>query len=95
MTDSGELETRFSANWAQGRENSTLGTTSAAEYRLTDETYAALLRRVSGKPVSNGLRQDILLSYYANLEKPYSTKKNPEEWEADQKIRRTKVNASV
>jgi hypothetical protein len=35
---------------------------------------------VSGKPVSNGLRQDIL-SYYSNLEKPYATKKNPEEWE--------------
>jgi hypothetical protein len=54
-------------------------TTSAADYRLTDETYAALLSRVSGKPVSNGLRQDIL-SYYANLEKPYVTKKNPEKW---------------
>jgi hypothetical protein len=62
-------------------------TTTAAEYRLTDETYAALLRRVSGKPVSNGLRQEIL-SYYSNLEKPYATKKNPEEMgRADQEIR--------
>ncbi len=55
-------------------------TTSAAEYRLTDETYAALLRRVSGKPVSGGLRQDIL-SYYSNLEKRYATKRNSEKWE--------------
>jgi hypothetical protein len=55
-------------------------TTSAAEYRLTDETYAELLRRVSGKPVSNGLRQDIL-SFYSDLEKPYATKSNPEKWD--------------
>jgi hypothetical protein len=55
-------------------------TTSAAEYRLTDETYAELLRRVSGKPVSNALRQDIL-SYYSDLAKPYATKRNPEKWE--------------
>ena len=55
-------------------------TTSAADYRLTDETYAELLRRVSGKPVSNALRQDIL-SYYSSLEKPYATKRNPEKWE--------------
>jgi hypothetical protein len=39
-----------------------------------------LLKRVSGKPVSNGLRQDILW-YYSSLEKPYATKKNPEKWE--------------
>jgi hypothetical protein len=55
-------------------------TTSAAEYRLTDETYAELLRRVSGKPVSNALRQDIL-SYYSDLQKPYATKRNPEKWD--------------
>jgi hypothetical protein len=55
-------------------------TTSAAEYRLTDETYAELLRRVSGKPIPNALRQDILL-YYSDLAKPYATKRNPEKWE--------------
>ena len=55
-------------------------TTSAAEYRLTDETYAELLRRVNGKPVSNALRQEIL-SYYSNLEKPYATKRDPGKWE--------------
>ena len=54
-------------------------TTSAAEYRLTDETYAELLRRVNGKPVSNALRQEIL-SYYSNLEKPYATKRDPGKW---------------
>jgi hypothetical protein len=55
-------------------------TTSAAEYRLTDETYAELLRRVSSTPVSNALRQDIL-SYYSDLAKPYATKRNLEKWE--------------
>jgi len=55
-------------------------TTTAADYRLTDETYAELLRRVSGKPISSALRQDIL-SYYSNLERPYATKRYPEKWE--------------
>jgi hypothetical protein len=54
--------------------------TSAAQYRLTDETYAELLKRVNGKPVSNALRHNIL-SYYSNLEKPYATKRDPEKWE--------------
>ena len=54
-------------------------TTAAADYRLTDETYAELLMKVSGKPISRALRQDIL-SYYSNLEKPYATKRYPEKW---------------
>lgn len=54
-------------------------TTGAATYRLTDETYAELLKRTSGKPVSNALRQN-LLSYYADLEKPFATKKNSKAW---------------
>jgi hypothetical protein len=54
--------------------------TTAAEYRLTDETYADLLGRLSGRSISNSLRQNIL-SYYSNLEKPYVTKRNTEKWE--------------
>ena len=54
-------------------------TTAAADYRLTDETYAELLRRLSGKPISSALRQNIL-SYYSNLKKPYATKRYPEKW---------------
>ncbi|HEY2823228.1 MAG TPA: zinc dependent phospholipase C family protein [Candidatus Acidoferrum sp.] len=53
--------------------------TGAADYKLTDETYAELLLKTSGKPVSSALRQDFL-SYYANLEKPYATKRNAKEW---------------
>ena len=53
--------------------------TGAATYRLADETYAKLLNKTSGKPVSDALRQD-LLSYYADLEKPFATKRNSKAW---------------
>lgn len=53
--------------------------TGPAVYRLTDETYADLVSKTSGKPISDGLRQDIL-GYYADLGKGYATKKDPEAW---------------
>jgi len=53
--------------------------TEAATYRLTDETYANLVKKTSGKPVSDALRSD-LLSYYADLKKPFATKKNSKDW---------------
>ena len=51
----------------------------AATYRRTDETYAKLLAKTNGKPVSDALRLD-LLSYYADLEKPFATKRNSKAW---------------
>jgi hypothetical protein len=54
--------------------------TEPATYGLTDKSYAELLERVNGKPVSGTLRQDIL-NFYAALEKPFVTKKNPAEWQ--------------
>ncbi|HEY1468763.1 MAG TPA: zinc dependent phospholipase C family protein [Candidatus Acidoferrum sp.] len=54
--------------------------TGAADYRLTDETYAKLLQKTSAKPVPGALRQDFL-SYYADLGKPYATKRNPKAWQ--------------
>jgi hypothetical protein len=53
--------------------------TGAAAYRLADETYAKLLNKTSGKPVSDALRRD-LLSYYADLERPFATKRNSKAW---------------
>lgn len=53
--------------------------TAGADYRLADDTYAELLKRLDGKPVSSSLRQDIL-SYYGDLEKHYATKKKSKEW---------------
>jgi len=38
-----------------------------------------LLKKTSGKPVSNALRSD-LLSYYADLKKPFATKGNSKDW---------------
>jgi hypothetical protein len=56
------------------------GLTGPAVYRLTDETYANLLGKTGGKPISDALRRDIL-AYYADLEKGFATKKNPEAWQ--------------
>jgi hypothetical protein len=53
--------------------------TGAATYRLADESYAELLDKTSGKPVSEALRRN-LLSYYADLEKPFATKRNSKAW---------------
>jgi hypothetical protein len=54
--------------------------TGPAVYRLTDETYATLLGKTSGKPISDGLRRDIL-AYYADLGKGFATKKDPQAWQ--------------
>jgi len=51
-------------------------------YRLTDETYARLLARITKDPsikVPLGLQQDIL-DYYADPNAPICTKKNPHKW---------------
>ncbi len=51
-------------------------------YRLTDETYAKLLERITssaGGTVPAGLRQDIE-EYYSDPNAPISTKRRPEQW---------------
>jgi len=55
------------------------GITEPADYRLTDETYANLLDKTSGEPISDALRRDIL-AYYADLAKGFATKEDPEAW---------------
>jgi hypothetical protein len=54
--------------------------TKAGAYRLTDETYAKLLDKTSGKPIPEVLRRDFL-SYYADLKKPFATKQNSRSWD--------------
>jgi Zinc dependent phospholipase C len=56
------------------------GITGPADYRLTDETYAKLLDKTNDKPISDALRLDIL-AYYADPDKEFATKKNPEAWQ--------------
>ena len=56
------------------------GSTEPGTYRLTDKSYAELLDRMSDKSASSALRQNIL-DFYADLEKPFATKKNPQEWQ--------------
>lgn len=53
--------------------------TRAGAYGLTDDTYAKLLDKTSDTPVSEALRRD-LLSYYADLEEPFATKRNKKAW---------------
>jgi len=53
--------------------------TGAGTYRLADETYAKLVDKTTGKPVSEALRRDLLF-YYADLEKPFATKRNSKAW---------------
>lgn len=51
-------------------------------YRLTDQTYAQLLERLTRtptQPVPSGLKRNIA-EYYADPASPISTKKNPEKW---------------
>jgi hypothetical protein len=51
-------------------------------YRLTDQTYAALLKRVTREPakgVPAGLERD-LLAYYADPSAPIVTRKDPAAW---------------
>jgi hypothetical protein len=51
-------------------------------YRLTDTTYATLLHRLAQTPttpVPPGIKRDIL-AYYANLDLPFATKKDPGAW---------------
>ncbi len=58
-----------------------------AGYRLTDDTYANLLQRLTEHPtdaVPPGIKEDILL-YYADLNLPFATKKAPERWAAVQR----------
>ena len=53
-------------------------------YRLTDTTYATLAHRLAAhplQPISPGVRTDIL-AYYADLDLPFATKKDPQAWAA-------------
>lgn len=51
-------------------------------YSLTDSTYAKLLHMLTRQPttpIPPGIKEDIQ-AYYANLEMPFATKKDPQQW---------------
>jgi hypothetical protein len=61
--------------------------TQPAGYRLTDDTYAALLHRIALAPaqlVPPGIKREIL-AYYADLNLNFATKKDPDAWLTVQK----------
>ena len=55
--------------------------TEPTAYPFTDKAYAKLLAKVSGKPISDTLRSDIL-AFYADLGAPFATKKDPKAWQS-------------
>jgi hypothetical protein len=63
-------------------DNIDVGTiTAAGKYRLTDATYAKLLRKLEGHYVDlpQEIRSDIL-AFYQDLSQPISTKTNQGDW---------------
>jgi Zinc dependent phospholipase C len=54
--------------------------TETGIYRLADKSYANLLDKVTDRPVSAELRQNIL-NFYADPGKPFVTKKNAKKWQ--------------
>jgi hypothetical protein len=80
-----DLASRDAAQFAGDLPNRDLDTglkVAPGTYRLTDETYAALLHRITlpgyGR-VPAGLLADVR-AFYANPEAPIATKKNPKKW---------------
>ena len=65
------------------RDFDTGGVTRAGEYKLTDDTYAALLDGLARRNFANvtpDLRANIL-AFYGNLNAPIATKKHRKEWQ--------------
>ncbi|MGB8591985.1 MAG: zinc dependent phospholipase C family protein [Candidatus Acidiferrales bacterium] len=58
--------------------------TQAAEYPLTDETYAKLLRRLSVRKfdLTTPDLRDNILDFYSDLSVPIETKKNAAQWQS-------------
>jgi hypothetical protein len=56
--------------------------TEAAEYTLTDDTYASLLARLAAHKFDRTSPQlrDNILSFYSDLSTPIETKKHPSLW---------------
>ena len=58
--------------------------TKAAEYTLTDETYAKLLSQLQGRKfdMTSPELRDNILNFYADLSLPLETKKDPARWQS-------------
>lgn len=64
------------------RDLDTGSVTRPGGYSLTDATYAQLLHTLTRQPnlpIPPGIKEDIQ-AYYANLEIPFATKKDPQQW---------------
>lgn len=59
-------------------------TTNAAEYTLSDETYASLLAKLTAQKFDGTLPElrDNILAFYSDLSLPIETRKDSERWQA-------------
>ena len=62
------------------RDSVPLQIASSSTYPFTDRAYEKLLAQVTGKPISDSLRSDIL-AFYVDLGAPFATKKDPKAWQ--------------
>ena len=75
-------ETRNPRHPLKNRDLDTGTVVQPGGYPLTDETYAKLLHLLAGRPgqpIPPGIKEDIQV-YYANLDLPITTRKDPEQW---------------
>jgi len=56
--------------------------THAADYQLTDDSYAFLVDKIAGRhfDILTPALRDNILDYYGNLQQPIDTKRHKEEW---------------
>jgi hypothetical protein len=77
QVDAGSLELA-NCDFDTGKE------TQAAEYSLTDETYAKLLGQLAGRKfdLTSPALRDNILNFYSDLSLPLETKKNATRWQS-------------
>jgi hypothetical protein len=59
------------------------GSHAPGEYRLADEAYAQLVRKLAERDPATldpKLRADVL-AFFSDLSQPFATKKNPKDWQ--------------
>jgi len=80
--DSTAVETRDPRHPLKNRDLDTGNVVQPGGYPLTDMTYARLLHLIASRPgraIPPGIKEDIQ-AYYANLDLPITTKREPEQW---------------
>jgi hypothetical protein len=81
-TSAGPRQSRDPSHPLPNRDLDTGRVVQPGGYPLTDSTYAHLLHLLAEQPtlpIPPGIKEDIQ-AYYANLDAPFTTKKDPQQW---------------